>query len=110
VGVCPHHAQTYKVLNPGPDQPASGAAYARLLWSCLAVVSRAAVPLWWTGSACMVERSGGTGRMRADALCVLPAGLVIASGDSSKGLAGALGSLPAAMSGMAPTRRGRSIR
>jgi hypothetical protein len=42
------------------------------------------------------------------ALCVVPAALVIALGDPTKGLAWAIGILPAAMIGMAPTRRARA--
>src|SRR5215469_16509942 len=42
------------------------------------------------------------------ALCVLPAALVIGVGDASKGLAWAIGILPAAMVGMAPQRRDRT--
>jgi hypothetical protein len=42
------------------------------------------------------------------ALCVVPAALAIAFGDPSKGLAWAIGILPAASVGMAPTRRGRA--
>jgi len=42
------------------------------------------------------------------ALCVIPAALVIAFGDPSKGLAWAIGILPAALFGVAPTRRGRA--
>jgi hypothetical protein len=41
------------------------------------------------------------------AVCALPAALVVTSGDVSKGLAWAIGILPAAIVGMAPTRRGR---
>jgi hypothetical protein len=42
------------------------------------------------------------------AICVIPAGLVTATGDPGKGLAWAIGILPVAIMGMAPTRRGRA--
>ena len=41
------------------------------------------------------------------AVCTLPAALVVLSGDPSKGLAWAVGILPAAIVGMAPARRAR---
>jgi Fusaric acid resistance protein-like len=41
------------------------------------------------------------------ALCTLPAALVVLGGDPSKGLAWAVGILPAAIVGLAPTRRAR---
>jgi hypothetical protein len=40
-------------------------------------------------------------------LCTVPAALVVLSGDPSKGLAWAVGILPAAVVGLAPTRRAR---
>jgi hypothetical protein len=42
------------------------------------------------------------------ALCALPSGLVILTGDANNGLAWAVGILPAAIIGMAPARRDRS--
>jgi len=42
------------------------------------------------------------------AVCALPAALVILTGDADKGLAWAIGILPAAMVGMAPRRRDRT--
>jgi hypothetical protein len=40
-------------------------------------------------------------------ICTIPAALVVASGDVTEGLGWAIGILPAAIVGMAPTRRGR---
>lgn len=42
------------------------------------------------------------------AICAIPAALVTATDDPSKGLAWAIGILPAALIGMAPTRRARA--